>query len=121
MSYKRKRTRYGKLISQSKLIDQLAKEKGWREKDVKLFLRDLNEILIENLSCGNSVRLLPGLFIEVMQHPGQKVWSFKENKVIEQEPYPILFPRITGALKEKVYADSDEYEDDEEDKFGYDD
>ena len=121
MSYRRKRTRYSKLISQSQLIDQIVKERGYREKEVKRFLNDLNDTIIENLSCGNSVRLLPGLFIEVMQHPGQKVWSFKEQKTVEQEPYPILFARITGALKNKVYASDEDFEEDEEDKYGYDD
>lgn len=122
VSYKRKRTRYAKLIPQAKLIDQLVKEKGYREKEVKQFLKDLNDIVIENLSCGNSVRLLPGLFLEVMLHQGQDVWSFKQKKLIHQEAYPILFARITGALKDKVYADESDFEDEEEfDKDGYDD
>lgn len=121
MSYKRKMERYGKLVPQADLIEQLEKEKGWRAKEARAFLRDLNEIVIENLSCGDSVRLLPGLFIEVMLHPGQNVYSFKEQKNVYQEPYPILMCRMTGSLKGRVYATDDDFEDKEDDRYGYDD
>lgn len=125
MSYKRHMKRYAKLIPQATIIQQLVSEKGYRENDVKVFMKDLNEIVIENLSCGNSVRLLPGLFIEVMLHPGQKYWSFKEQKNVELAPYPTLMCRITGALKDKVYKSEEELLEDEEaveeDRYGYDD
>jgi len=120
MAYKRKMKRYSKLIPQSGIIQQLVEEKGYRQREVEVFLKDLNEALIDNLSCGNSVHLLPGLFIEVMQHPGQEVWSFKEQKKVKQEPYPILMCRMTGALKDRIYTTEEEFEE-EFDKYGYDD
>lgn len=118
VSYKRKMDRYSKLIAPYELVEQLVAEKGYRSKEVKMFLKDLNDIVIENLSCGNSVHLLPGLFIEVMLHPGQDVWSFKEEKMVHQDPYPILMCRMTGSLKDKVYTTKEETEE-ELDKYGY--
>ena len=117
--------RYSKLLSQSDLIQQMVNEKGYREKEVKMFLKELNDVITEDLSCGYSVHLFPGLYLEVMQHPGQEVWSFKENKKVRQEPYPILFCRLTAALKDKVYATEEEIaerkEHDKSSKYGYDD
>lgn len=121
MSYKKKMKRYSKLIPQSGIIQQLVNERGYREKDVKIFLKDLNDVVTENLSCGNSVHLLPGLFIEVMLHPGQEYWSFKVNKKVKQDPYPILQCRMTASLKDKVYTTEEEMLDDEDSKYGYDD
>lgn len=122
MAYKRKMKRYSKLVPQVELVQQLVDEKGYRQKEVKMFLKDLNEILVENLSCGNSVHLLPGLYLEVMQHPGQMVYSFREKKNVKQDPYPILYCRMTAALKDRVFAAEDEFSDDGMDnKYGYED
>ena len=122
MAYKRKMKRYSKLVPQVELVQQLVDEKGYRQKEVKMFLKDLNEILVENLSCGNSVHLLPGLYLEVMQHPGQMVYSFREKKNVKQDPYPILYCRMTAALKDRVFAAEDEFSDDGmNDKYGYED
>lgn len=112
--------RYAKLISPSEFTMQMVEEKGYREKDVKLFMKDLTEVLVENLSVGNSVHLLPGLFLEVMQHPGQTVYSFKEKKNVKQDPYPILYCRLTDSLKDRVYAREEEVEN-KDDRYGYDD
>lgn len=116
MSYKRQmKKRLGKLYSQADFIEQLVKYKNYREKDLKILFRDMYDMLIEDLASGNSVHIFPGVFMEIMEHPGQEVYSFKEQKNVKVEPYPYLRVRLTGKIKEAIFAS--EYESHDERTF----
>ena len=100
--------RIGKLLSQKMLIKRIAKLKGYREKDLEIFFHDLEDVLIECLASGESVRLFKGLFIEAVMYPSYKRYSFKEKKMITSDPYPQLHFRVTPSWKDRIFTTDEE-------------
>ena len=111
MGQARKRKRYGRLIGTQELYEQLVKEKGYHEADVRCFMTDLEDILVNDLAGGNSVHLFSGLYVEVVERAATRGWNFKEQRVVDVPPLPTLFFRVTDKLRDKIFENETiEYE-----------
>jgi len=127
MSRPRTMKRLGNLYTKRQLMQLLADEKGYRIDELKIFFKDLEDMVTEILSNGNSVILPPMIYLEIVEHPAHKKYDFKTRGTVDYPAYPVLRVHAGENYRKRLFKKADEkieefeeYED-ENIHYGYND